>query len=103
MCGTSGSARSLICGVRTTADALFDDYRRSFERLLPYARSVGAQREIDFLDSPDEAEHRERFFGEVRSVIAELDSTSAARVLMDGGLTEAEVDALRSRLLDGAS
>jgi hypothetical protein len=89
--------------IGVTPDALFDDYRHSFERLLPYSRAAGIQQEIDFIESPDKAEHRARFFGEVRSVIAELDSIAAARVLMDGGLTEAQVDALRSRLVDGPS
>jgi protein-tyrosine phosphatase len=85
--------------IGVTPEALFDDYRYSLDRLMPLYRKLGAQQEIDFLESEAEAEHRAQVFGEVRAVIAELDPDAAARVLLNGGLTEAEVHALRTRLL----
>lgn len=79
--------------------ALYDDYRHSFTRLLPLHRKLGEQDAIDFLESDAYAEERARALAQVRSVIDELDSAAAERVLTAGGLGDAEVDALRDRLV----
>jgi protein-tyrosine phosphatase len=86
--------------VGVTPEALLADYHYSFGRILPLYRKLGVQREIDFVESEDAADYRAHVFGEVRAVIAELDAEAAARVLRDGGLGEAELDALRARLLE---
>ena len=84
--------------VGVEAQALFDDYRYSFERLIPLARELGRQDEIDFLESESHAEHRTQVLNEVRSVIDELDAAAARRVLLDGGLADREIDALHARV-----
>lgn len=84
--------------VGVEAQALFDDYRYSLERLVPLARELGRQDEIDFLESESHAEHRIQVLNEVRSVIDELDAAAARRVLLDGGLADREIDALRARV-----
>jgi protein tyrosine/serine phosphatase len=80
------------------AQTLYDDYRYSFDRLIPSHRARGLNSEIDFLRSEAHADHRARVFGEARSVIDGLDPAAARRVLLDGGLAEREVDALRTRV-----
>jgi protein-tyrosine phosphatase len=85
--------------VGVDAQALYDDYRYSFSRLVPSLRKLGRQDEIDFLESDAQAERRARAFGEARSVIDELDSAAAERVLLAGGLVEQQIKALRTRLV----
>ena len=88
--------------VGVTPDALFADYHYSFGRLVPLFRKLGAQREVDFmeLESEEAAAYRAQVFGEARAFIAEFDAEAAVRVLRDGGLGKAELDALRARLLE---
>ncbi|NUR28646.1 MAG: tyrosine-protein phosphatase [Catenulispora sp.] len=85
--------------VGVEAQALYDDYRHSLERLVPLSRALGRQDEIDFLESEAHAEHRAQVLGEVRSVIDGLDAAAARQVLSAGGLTERETDALHRRVV----
>jgi protein tyrosine/serine phosphatase len=80
-------------------EALFADYQYSFARLLPSHRQLGLQNEIDFLESEAKADYRAQVFAEAETVVHELDTESAAKVLLDGGLSERELDALRRRLI----
>ncbi|NUP47030.1 MAG: tyrosine-protein phosphatase [Catenulispora sp.] len=84
--------------VGVEAQALYDDYRHSLPRLIPLFRQLGRQDEIDFLESEAQAERRAQVLSEVRSVIDELDTAMARRVLLDGGLAEHEIDALHARI-----
>ena len=84
--------------VGVEAQALYDDYRYSFERLLPSFRALGRQDEIDFLESESHTEHRAQVLSEARSVIDGLDAAAARRVLLEGGLAEREIDALHARV-----
>jgi protein tyrosine/serine phosphatase len=85
--------------VGVEAQALYDDYRYSFERLTPLFRELGRQDEIDFLESEAHAEHRAQVLSEARSVIDELDTAAARQVLLDGGLADREIDALQARVV----
>lgn len=81
--------------------ALYDDYRYSFDRLIPLFRELGRQDEIDFFESEAYADDRRQVLAEARSVIDELDAAAARRVLSDGGLTEREIEALHGRVAGG--
>jgi len=85
--------------VGVTPKALFEDYYYSFPRLLPSHRKLGLQSEIDLLESEEKAEYRAQVFAMAEAVVRELDAKSAGKVLLDGGLTEIELEALRERLL----
>lgn len=92
---------AIVIGALVGVDrqALYDDYRHSFERLLPLHRKRGEQYEIDFLESDAYAEPRARASAQVRAVIDELDAAAAERVLLAGGLGGDEVAALRKLLV----
>ena len=81
--------------------ALYDDYRYSFDRLIPLFRELGRQDEIDFFESEAYADDRRQVLAEAKSVIDELDAAAARRVLLDGGLTEREIEALHGRVAGG--
>ena len=79
--------------------ALFADYKYSFARLLPSHRRLGLQNEIDFLESEAKADYRTQVFAQVETFVRGFDAESARKVLLDGGLSEGELGALRARLM----
>lgn len=85
--------------VGVTPEALFADYEYSFARLLPMHRLLGYESEIEFVEAESMSERRAWVFDQARTVIGELDAEAAARVFLDGGLSEAELAAVRTRLM----
>jgi protein tyrosine/serine phosphatase len=81
-----------------TPKALLDDYQHSFARLIPLYRLLGLQEDIDFVESEAKAEHRARVAALVGAFIEELDTEAAGKVLLDGGLSEDELRAVRELL-----